>query len=278
MDRLTHLAFSFDFQEKDLQDFYEQNPIIIRELIYRFNDDNPGSAEGSTQSIRRAVKACTDRGACELCRVHGKSDFQHGHRCQTKNRRSSRWEFLLPGSKMSKGESTAVNVYLCKIGMATWGNHFIDPDQTYGESTISLSDCKMQKQTFLWILSLTNAYIDPFFVFQVWNCYFPIYQCGNLHGAPATLETSAAGLGEVTSLTAPKFLAGPLIIKMTVPLLRIVGDKKPRTSKSRFWELSSRATSCQGRTGIACVRSPVPDYWVCVCVSLLLYRLSRPIF
>jgi hypothetical protein len=90
MDRLTHLAFSFDFQEKDFQDFYEQNPIIVRELIYRFNDDNPGGAEGSTQSIRRAVKACTDRGACELCRVHGESDFQHGHRCQTKNRRSSR--------------------------------------------------------------------------------------------------------------------------------------------------------------------------------------------
>lgn len=59
----------------------------------------------------------------------------------------------------------------------------------------------------------------------------PIYQRGILYGTPAVREVSAAGLGEVINLTANKFLAGPLIIKMTGPLLRIVGDRNPANVK-----------------------------------------------
>jgi HEAT repeat protein len=59
----------------------------------------------------------------------------------------------------------------------------------------------------------------------------PIYQRGILYGTPAIREASAAGLGEAISLTAPKFLAGPIIIKMTGPLLRIVGDRNPSNVK-----------------------------------------------
>jgi len=59
----------------------------------------------------------------------------------------------------------------------------------------------------------------------------PIYQRGILYGTPAIREASAAGLGEVITLTANKFLAGPLIIKMTGPLLRIVGDRNPANVK-----------------------------------------------
>lgn len=59
----------------------------------------------------------------------------------------------------------------------------------------------------------------------------PIYQRGILYGAPNVREASAAGLGEVINLTATKFLAGPLIIKMTGPLLRIVGDRNPSNVK-----------------------------------------------
>lgn len=59
----------------------------------------------------------------------------------------------------------------------------------------------------------------------------PIYQRGILYGSPSIREASAAGLGEVISLTATKFLAGPLIIKMTGPLLRIVGDRNPSNVK-----------------------------------------------
>ena len=42
---------------------------------------------------------------------------------------------------------------------------------------------------------------------------------------------AASGLGELISLTANKYLAGPLIIKMTGPLLRIVGDRNPADVK-----------------------------------------------
>eukprot|EP00934_Nitzschia_sp_Nitz4_P004140 Nitzschia sp. Nitz4//scaffold10_size219509//6161//15193//NITZ4_001393-RA/size219509-augustus-gene-0.260-mRNA-1//-1//CDS//3329532815//4130//frame0 len=59
----------------------------------------------------------------------------------------------------------------------------------------------------------------------------PIYQRGILYGTPAIREASADGLGEVIALTASKYLAGPLIIKMTGPLLRIVGDRNPANVK-----------------------------------------------
>lgn len=39
------------------------------------------------------------------------------------------------------------------------------------------------------------------------------------------------GLGELMDLTASKYLAGPLIIKITGPLLRVVGDRNPASVK-----------------------------------------------
>jgi HEAT repeat protein len=59
----------------------------------------------------------------------------------------------------------------------------------------------------------------------------PIYQRGILYGNSTIREVSAAGLGEIVSLTSSKYLAGPLIIKITGPLLRIVGDRNPSNVK-----------------------------------------------
>lgn len=59
----------------------------------------------------------------------------------------------------------------------------------------------------------------------------PIYQRGILYGSPGIREVAAAGLGEVLELTSTKYLAGPLIVKMTGPLLRIVGDRNPSNVK-----------------------------------------------
>jgi len=59
----------------------------------------------------------------------------------------------------------------------------------------------------------------------------PIYQRGILYGSPTIREVSASGLGEVITLTSTKYLAGPLIVKMTGPLLRIVGDRNPANVK-----------------------------------------------
>lgn len=59
----------------------------------------------------------------------------------------------------------------------------------------------------------------------------PIYQRGILYGTPTIREVAASGLGELISLTSSKYLAGPLIIKMTGPLLRIVGDRNPPAVK-----------------------------------------------
>lgn len=59
----------------------------------------------------------------------------------------------------------------------------------------------------------------------------PIFQRGILYGSPAVREVSAAGLGELISLTSSKYLAGPFIVKMTGPLLRVVGDRNPANVK-----------------------------------------------
>jgi hypothetical protein len=59
----------------------------------------------------------------------------------------------------------------------------------------------------------------------------PIYQRGILYGTPSIREVSAAGLGELILLTSSKYLAGQLIIKITGPLLRIVGDRNPAEVK-----------------------------------------------
>lgn len=52
-----------------------------------------------------------------------------------------------------------------------------------------------------------------------------------MYGTPTIREVAASGLGELISLTSSKYLAGPLIIKMTGPLLRIVGDRNPPSVK-----------------------------------------------
>jgi len=59
----------------------------------------------------------------------------------------------------------------------------------------------------------------------------PIYQRGILYGSASIREVSASGLGEVIALTSDKYLAGPVIIKMTGPLLRVVGDRNPSNVK-----------------------------------------------
>jgi len=59
----------------------------------------------------------------------------------------------------------------------------------------------------------------------------PILSRGLLFGDSAARETAATGLGDVIELTATRFLAGPLIVKMTGPLLRIVGDRNPSNVK-----------------------------------------------
>jgi len=59
----------------------------------------------------------------------------------------------------------------------------------------------------------------------------PVYQRGILYGNSNIREVAASGLGELLVVTSTKFLAGPFIIKMTGPLLRIVGDRNSSAVK-----------------------------------------------
>jgi hypothetical protein len=84
----------------------------------------------------------------------------------------------------------------------------------------------------------------------------PIYQRGILYGSPAIREVSAAGLGELMDFTATAFLAGPLMVKMTGPLLRIVGDRNPPAVKIAILQTLQRIL----KKGGAALRAFVPQF------------------
>ena len=72
------------------------------------------------------------------------------------------------------------------------------------------------KEYILPLLCLPKA-LEPF---------LPIYQHALMYGAPELRELSATGLGELVELTNPTILR-PFLIKLTGPLIRIVGDRFP---------------------------------------------------
>lgn len=54
----------------------------------------------------------------------------------------------------------------------------------------------------------------------------PMYQHGLMYGSPDVREAAASGIGELVEVTSTKFLQ-PFLIKITGPLIRIVGDRFP---------------------------------------------------
>lgn len=54
----------------------------------------------------------------------------------------------------------------------------------------------------------------------------PMYQQGLMYGSPEVREAAASGIGELVEVTSTKFLQ-PFLIKITGPLIRIVGDRFP---------------------------------------------------
>ncbi|CAM9143400.1 unnamed protein product, partial [Chrysoparadoxa australica] len=61
--------------------------------------------------------------------------------------------------------------------------------------------------------------------------WLPMYQHGLMYGSPEIREAAATGIGELVDVTTPKFLQ-PFIIKITGPLIRIVGDRFPAPVKA----------------------------------------------
>jgi len=154
-------------ERKDETDFYEQIPIILRELLYRFNDENTEvlkAANAAFKALSKHVPAEELVDHVEFIRNLIASMVSDARR---RKGGVGDGEFLLPGFNIPKG-------------------------------------------------------LEPL---------LPIYQRGILYGNATIREASAAGLGELIDLTASKYLAGPLIIKMTGPLLRIVGDRNPSAVK-----------------------------------------------
>ncbi|CAM9654236.1 unnamed protein product, partial [Hapterophycus canaliculatus] len=54
----------------------------------------------------------------------------------------------------------------------------------------------------------------------------PMYQQGLMYGSPEVREAAASGIGELVDVTSAKYLQ-PFLIKITGPLIRIVGDRFP---------------------------------------------------
>ncbi|GKY90637.1 hypothetical protein MPSEU_000037200 [Mayamaea pseudoterrestris] len=155
-------------ERAEKQDFYPNIPVIIRELVYRLNDDDHDVLLAAIS----AFAALTKHAPAEelVTHVSFMKNLIASMVSEARFRKGGvggRGEFLLPGFNLPNG-------------------------------------------------------LEPL---------LPIFQRGILYGSPEIREVSAAGLGEVISLTSPKYLAGPLIVKMTGPLLRIVGDRNPANVK-----------------------------------------------
>ena len=154
-------------ERKDLADFYEQIPIILRELLYRLNDESKKvlvATNSALAALSKHVPAEELVNHVEFIRNLLASMVSDARR---RKGGVGDGEFLLPGFNMPKG-------------------------------------------------------LVPL---------LPVYQRGILYGDASIREVSAAGLGELINITATKFLAGPFIIKVTGPLLRIVGDRNPSAVK-----------------------------------------------
>eukprot|EP00562_Extubocellulus_spinifer_P003852 CAMPEP_0178537748 /NCGR_PEP_ID=MMETSP0696-20121128/36753_1 /TAXON_ID=265572 /ORGANISM="Extubocellulus spinifer, Strain CCMP396" /LENGTH=3016 /DNA_ID=CAMNT_0020169993 /DNA_START=19 /DNA_END=9069 /DNA_ORIENTATION=- len=152
--------------EERENDFYEQLPIILRELLYRLNDDSTEVLKANHQALGALSKHVP---AEELVKHIDFIRNLIASMVSDARRRKGGvgdGEFLMPGFNIQKG-------------------------------------------------------LEPL---------LPIYQRGILYGNASIRETSAAGLGELIALTSTKFLA-PLLIKMTGPLLRVVGDRNPSEVK-----------------------------------------------
>jgi len=59
----------------------------------------------------------------------------------------------------------------------------------------------------------------------------PMYQRGILYGSSTLREVAALGLSDLLSITSSKYLPPALMIKITGPLLRVVGDRNPSAVK-----------------------------------------------
>jgi len=154
-------------ERADRADFYDHIPIILRELLYRFNDESSivlKAAHTAFSALSKNVSAEELVKHIEFIRNLLASMVSDARR---RKGGVGDGEFLLPGFNIPKG-------------------------------------------------------LEPL---------MPIYQRGILYGTYNIREVAASGLGELISITASKFLAGPFIIKMTGPLLRIVGDRNPSAVK-----------------------------------------------
>eukprot|EP00804_Cyclotella_cryptica_P025389 CCRYP_016513-RD/>CCRYP_016513-RD protein AED:0.04 eAED:0.04 QI:135/1/1/1/0.77/0.7/10/4374/2912 len=154
-------------ERKETADFYEQLPIILRDLLHRLNDDSAVVLK-STHDALQALTTC------------------------------------VPAEELVTHLPFIRNLIASMVSEARYRKGGV------GDGQFFLPGFNMAKG------------LEPL---------LPIYQRGILYGDAAVRETAAAGLGELISITADKFLAGPFLIKLTGPLLRIVGDRNPSTVK-----------------------------------------------
>jgi len=154
-------------ERKKAADFYEQVPVIIRELVHRMNDYSSVVLKANHKAL----------GALTSC---------------------------VPAEELVDHLQFIRNLIASMVS-----------DARYRKGGVGDGDF------FLPGLNIPKG-LEPL---------LPVYQRGILYGDATVRETAAAGLGELITITANKYLAGPFLIKLTGPLLRIVGDRNPSAVK-----------------------------------------------
>lgn len=103
------ITISFSFLGKDAKDFYELIPVIIRELIQRFNDDNMDVVKAANQAFAALSKHVP---AEELANhIEYMRNLINSMVSDARRRKGGvgDGEFFLPGFNIPKGKSIEYN-------------------------------------------------------------------------------------------------------------------------------------------------------------------------
>ena len=121
-----------------MKDFYDQIPVLIREMVYRLNDDNKDVLKANHKAFAALSKHVP---AEELVNhIEFMRNLINSMVSDARRRKGGvgDGEFLLPGFNIPKGERATEIEF---TGRNVMNLYIFDPDLQYGVSTISLSDC-----------------------------------------------------------------------------------------------------------------------------------------
>lgn len=143
------------FSGKDLQDFYEQNPIIIRELVYRLNDDNTEVLKANHKAFAALSKHVPAEELVE--HIEFMRNLISSMVSDSRRRKGGvgDGEFLLPGFNIPKGKAALKCIFaICKMMTSL----FLIPTYNMGCQRLVFLIANLARQYLLFRISFPHNF------------------------------------------------------------------------------------------------------------------------